>query len=152
MAAYIPYVQLVPTSPSWTGLGQGFFSTGLPAVVIITCVAPSQHLETHQCLVPVSPCHWVIRVRDWGCNLALGSTLWPCIAKCIISEWNRSLECIRFCGWFWRPRTLGPLIKLDWGFQGGIASFGAIATNAHKDKQRWNFCLSPCYWVRLSII
>eukprot|EP00931_Biecheleriopsis_adriatica_P087126 TRINITY_DN61636_c0_g1_i1.p1 TRINITY_DN61636_c0_g1~~TRINITY_DN61636_c0_g1_i1.p1 ORF type:complete len:890 (-),score=181.80 TRINITY_DN61636_c0_g1_i1:36-2705(-) len=61
------------------GFGQGFFSTGLPAVVIISCVVVTWRLEKHY-------------------GLAL----------------------------------LGASSVSGTGFQGGIASFGAIATNAHK--------------------
>ncbi|CAE7540253.1 hppA [Symbiodinium natans] len=61
------------------GFGQGFFSTGLPAVVIITCVVATWRLEQH-----------------YGLALLSASSV------------------------------------SGTGFQGGIASFGAIATNAHK--------------------
>lgn len=61
------------------GFGQGFFSTGLPAVVIIACVVVTWRLEQH-----------------YGLALLSASSV------------------------------------SGTGFQGGIASFGAIATNAHK--------------------
>ena len=93
---YFRCVQLVPTSPSSTGLGQGFFSTGLPAVVIITCVVPSQHLETRRLFSTSLTLVSLTEVATWRLEAHYGLALLSASSVSGTGPWNP-----RFCGRFW---------------------------------------------------